>query len=281
MEQQESTVRLPRFADDRWYSADAATLRADVQTWLSDAPHTTLPGPVVGLVAPHAGHFFSGHVAAAAFTTLSPFDIDTVILLGPDHRGAVSGGIGISHFETWRTPLGDTPINWDQVRRIENQLPLEILTDDREHSLEIELPFLQMALANFQLIPLIMGTQSAETCRRLAEVIVATLDNPSRVMLIASSDLSHFFDDTTARALDETTLQFILNLDAAGLLAHVAAGHHRHEALACGAGPIAVVIHVAQALGATTAHLIKYATSADAHPARDSVVGYAALAFCK
>lgn len=281
METQKSTVRLPRFADGRWYSADADDLRADIQTYFDEAPDTALPGPVVGLVTPHAGHFFSGHVAAAAFATLPLNAFDTVILLGPDHRGAAYGRIATPHHKKWRTPLGDIPIDWELLGRIQNQFPLKILTDDSEHSLEIELPFLQLALNNFQLVPLMMGTQETAACHNLAQAIVSALDNKKRTLLVASSDLSHFFDDPTARALDQSTLQFVLAMDAPGLLTHVAAGHQRREPLACGAGPIAVVIKAAQALGATTAHLIKYATSADIYPEKDSVVGYAAIAFCQ
>jgi AmmeMemoRadiSam system protein B len=96
--------------------------------------------------------------------------------------------------------------------------------------------------------------------------------------LVASSDLSHYFDDETARRLDQMTLQFILDLDGDGLVQHVEAGRRRGQPLACGAGPIAVVIHAAKALGATQARLLKYATSADVQPRKDRVVGYAAVA---
>jgi len=281
--EQQSTVRLPRFADGRWYSADPIDLRTDIRAYLGNASQTTLPGPVVGLVAPHAGHFFSGHVAAAAFAALPPDAFNTVILLGPDHRGITAGRIAALRYQAWRTPLGDTPINWDMLGRLQNQFPLKLLSADNEHSLEIELPFLQLALTNFQLVPLLMGDQSAETCRQLAKAIVSALTASDCALLVASSDLSHFFDDSTARALDKATLQFALDMDPAGLLEHVAAGHRRREPLACGAGPIATVIHAAQMLGATAAHLIKYATSADAyaHADRNRVVGYAAVAFCR
>jgi hypothetical protein len=113
----------------------------------------------------------------------------------------------------------------------------------------------------------------------LFKVIAARPDE--RILLVASSDLSHYFDDSTARQLDQTTLQFILNLDADGLVHHVEAGRRRGEPYACGAGPIAAIIHAAVGLGANQATLRKYATSADVYPHKDRVVGYAAVAFSK
>ncbi|MBE7472142.1 MAG: AmmeMemoRadiSam system protein B [Anaerolineae bacterium] len=282
-----SAVRPPRFADDRWYSSDGNQLREEIQTYFTGAPAS--PAGLMGLIAPHAGYFFSGHVAGAAFAGLTPGAFDTVILIGPDHRGAALGSIATPNAAVWRTPLGDIPVDWDMLQVLHAEIGLTFLPSDEEHSLEVELPFLQMALERFQLIPLMMGDQSPAICRRLGEALVKTLAPPPegeaggerRVLFVASSDLSHYFDDDTARRLDQTTLQFILKLDAAGLLEHVTQGRRQGQPLACGAGPIAVVIQAAAALGATEATLLKYATSADAHPHRDRVVGYAAVAISK
>jgi hypothetical protein len=277
-------LRRPHFADDMWYSSDGADLRQQIQGYFAAAP----PGPtgLLGLVAPHAGYFFSGHVAGAAFAGLTPGAFETVILIGPDHRGAASGGLATPQVEAWRTPLGDIPVDWELLQAIQAEINLTLLAADEEHSLEVELPFLQLTLQHFKLVPLMMGDTSAETCRRLGEALVKILSSPlkgreHRVLFVASSDLSHYFDDDTARRLDQTTLQFILNLDPAGLLAHVAHGRRQGQPFACGAGPIAVVIHAAAGLGATRATLLKYATSADAHPRKDRVVGYAAVAISK
>jgi hypothetical protein len=129
-----------------------------------------------------------------------------------------------------------------------------------------------------------MGDQSLETCRRLAEALVK-ITSPLlqgegvgvRFLLVASSDLSHYFDDDTARQLDQTTLQFILKLDADGLVQHVEAGRRQGQPYACGAGAMATVIHAAKSWGATQASLRKYATSGDVSPHRERVVGYAAV----
>ncbi|NJN95715.1 MAG: AmmeMemoRadiSam system protein B [Anaerolineales bacterium] len=279
-----SKLRPPRFADDRWYSSDGDQLREEVQTYFGDAPAS--PTGLMGLIAPHAGYFFSGHVAGAAFAGLSPGAFDTVILIGPDHRGAAPGDVSSPEAGVWRTPLGDIPVDWDMMQALDAEISLTVLPNEEEHSLEVELPFLQTALEHFQLVPLMMGDQSPGTCRRLGEALVKIVplflqDEGRKVLFVASSDLSHYFDDDTARRLDQTTLQFILDLDAAGLLEHVIQGRRQGQPLACGAGPIAVIIQAATALGATEATLLKYATSADAHPLKDRVVGYAAVAISK
>ncbi|MCL4298186.1 MAG: AmmeMemoRadiSam system protein B [Anaerolineae bacterium] len=283
-------IRQPHFADDMWYSSDSAQLQLDLQNYFAGTP--SHPAGLLGLVAPHAGYFFSGHVAGAAFAGLTPGACDTVVLIGPDHRGAAPGAISTLRVAAWRTPLGDIPVNWDLLQAIQDEMNLELLSTDEEHSLEVELPFLQMALRQFKLVPLLMGIQSPEICRRLGAALVNAIRRASspqseeiegdgNVLLVASSDLSHYFDDDTARRLDQTTLQFILKLDADGLVRHVEAGRHQGQPFACGAGPIAVIIHTAAALGATQATLLKYATSADAHPRKDRVVGYAAVAISK
>ena len=290
------SIRQPRFADDRWYSSDPARLQMDIQGYLAAASLEPGSGQLMGLVAPHAGYFFSGPVAGAAFAHLSLAIFETVILIGPDHWGAAPRKISTPRVDVWRTPLGDIPIAWDILQILQNEIELKLLPTDEEHALEVELPFLQMTLKTFRLVPLMMGDQSPQICRRLSAALVKTIralqNNQGKlsssqegsignILFVASSDLSHYFDDDTARRLDQTTLQFILDLDADGLVHHVEAGRRQGQPFACGAGPIATIIHTAKALGATQARLIKYATSADAYPSKDRVVGYAAVAISK
>jgi hypothetical protein len=281
-------VRQPHFADDLWYSSDGSQLQLDIQNYLAETPPS--PTSLIGLVAPHAGYFFSGHVAGAAFAGLTPGAFETVILIGPDHRGAAPGEISTLKVDAWHTPMGDIQVDWELLQALQAEISVSLLSTDEEHCLEVELPFLQMTLKQFKLAPLMMSDQSPETCRRLGAALVRAIRSQSSphvggiegsILLVASSDLSHYFDDDTARHLDQTTLHFILNLDAEGLARHVEAGRRQGRPFACGAGPIAVIIHAATALGATQAILLKYATSADAHPHKDRVVGYAAVAISK
>jgi AmmeMemoRadiSam system protein B len=277
----ELRIRQPHFADGMWYSATAPQLQREIQGYLEQAPASPDLGEVVGLVAPHAGHYFSGRVAGAAFASLKHGAFETVILIGPDHRGSTLGQIATPDVEAWRTPLGDIPVDRDFLQTLQNEINLKLLSSDNEHSLEIELPFLQMTLKDFKLVPLMMGDQSPSTCRQLADALakVINTDRFSSTLLVASSDLSHFFDDDTARRLDKDTIQFMLNLDGDGLIRHSMTSPRGEGA--CGAGPVATIIHAAKALGANQAHLLKYATSGDVHPRKDSVVGYAAVAFSK
>ena len=275
-------IRQPHFADNMWYSANPTQLETDIQTYLADPPTDT--AKPIGLVAPHAGYFFSGHVAGASFGGLPPHSYETVILLGPDHRGAAIDQTSTPNAATWRTPLGDIPVAWDIITEIRSQMKLTLLPTDDEHSLEVELPFLQNALKQFNLVPLMMGDQSLPTCQKLSQAIINALTathSTNSTLLVASSDFSHFFNNDAARKLDLETIQFILNLDTPGLIRHVETGRAKRKPLACGSGPIATVMLAAQALGATQANLLKYATSADVHPDKSRVVGYAALSFTR
>ncbi len=275
-------IRRPQFADDMWYSSQADRLQQDIQAYLEQATPELEPERLLGLVAPHAGHRFSGHVAGAAFAPLGPDAFERVVLVGPDHRGAAMGQLATPAVDAWRTPLGDVPVDWGFLEALRQEIELRHLSGDEEHSLEIELPFLQVALAEFELVPLIMGDQSIAACRRLGEALAALIGpEEQRTLLVASSDLSHFFHDDTARQLDEETLQLVLTMDADGLVRHVEQGRRRGEPLACGGGPIAAIIHAARGLGATEARLIKYATSADVAHNKERVVGYGAVALVK
>lgn len=275
-------VRQPRFADDMWYSGSAKKLSAAIDRYLATEPPDLIPENLLGLVVPHAGHRFSGHVAGSGFGYLKPNTFDTVILLGPDHRGAAPGRTSTPAADLWRTPLGDIPVAWELLDPLRKELSLAVVDDDDEHSLEIELPFLQKKLETFRLVPLMMGSQSFQTCQQLSAVLVSALQRNGRhALFVASSDLSHFFDDDTARRLDTATIEYVLNMDARGLIEHVASGRLHGQPLACGAGPIATVILATRALGAIQAHKLKYATSADVYPDRSRVVGYAAIGFTR
>jgi hypothetical protein len=275
-------IRQPQFADNAWYSADPAQLTANITQYLSPEPLPFEPEQLLGLVVPHAGHRFSGHVAGAAFAALQPGLFDTVILLGPDHRNVAAGRTATTDVKLWRTPLGDTAVAWEILEPVHKTLWLARPPADEEHSLEIELPFLQFTLGQFRLIPLMMSDQSYAIAQQVSRILLdACREQHHRPLFVASSDLSHYFDDTAARKLDAETIDFILNLDARGLLDHIHRGRLARQPLACGAGPIAAAILAARAQGATQAHLLKYATSADVHPDPSRVVGYAAIAFTK
>ena len=273
---EQASSRPAYHADDRWYPASATALRRAVQSYIEQAAAQELGGEVVGLVCPHAGYFFSGHVAGAAYRQVSGGTYDTVVLIGPDHTGVALGELALPDYAAWHTPLGDVAVDGELAAALEQRVRLRRLRREREHSLEVQLPFLQVALADFKLLPLMMGDQTPATCRQVGQC-VAELVRDRKVLLVASTDLSHFQPDHLARQTDAHTLSYALDFDPQGL----AEALERGEAQACGGGPVAAVMFAARQLGAARVHQVKYATSADVWDDRSRVVGYAALALTK
>jgi AmmeMemoRadiSam system protein B len=273
----ELSVRPALCADNRWYPASAGELRREVSGHIDRAALLDLAsGSVVGLIAPHAGYFFSAHVAGAGYRQVRGGDYDTVVLIGPDHTGAAMGGLALPDFAVWRTPLGDVPVDGELVALLERRVALRRVRRDQEHSLEVQLPFLQVALGDFKLLPIMMGSQSPEACHEMG-LAVADAVRERRPLLVASTDLSHYQPDPVARDLDQHTLSYVLNFDPQGLVQALTRG----EAHACGGGPVAAVMFAARELSATQARLVKYATSGDVWTDRAQVVGYASVVLTK
>jgi AmmeMemoRadiSam system protein B len=272
----EPKVRSPVCADDRWYPAAPKALRRQVKEYIASAPALELPGDVVGLVAPHAGYFFSGHVAGAGYRQVQRDSFETVVLIGPDHRGITFGGFAFADYDAWRTPLGDVPVDAEVVAALDERLSLKRVERDSEHSLEVQLPFLQTALTEFKLVPIMMGDPSPAACQELGLAVAdAVRDRPA--LLVASTDLSHFYGYDHAKRLDKHTLEPILDFDPEGLAEDL----KRTQAYACGGGPVVAVMIAARELGASQAHLVKYANSGDVWEDKSQVVGYAAVALTR
>jgi len=195
-----------------------------------------------------------------------------VVLVGPDHRGIAAGGLAYADFDAWHTPLGDVPVDRELITALDNRLSLRRIGRDSEHSLEVQVPFLQTALADFKLAPIIMGDPSPAACRELGQA-VADMVGERKALLVASTDLSHYHPYDDAKRLDERTLEYILDFDPEGL----ADALTRSQAHACGGAPVAAIMIAARDLGANQAHLVKYANSGDVWHDKDQVVGYAAV----
>jgi AmmeMemoRadiSam system protein B len=268
------SVRPAMYADDRWYPAAADPLREEVTGYMERAPALDLPGAVMGLIAPHAGYFFSGHVAGASYRQIRGQKYDAVVLVGPDHQGVTYGRLAIADFDAWHTPLGDVPVDADLVAALDEQLPMRHIARDSEHSLEVQLPFLQIALGDFKLLPLLMGDQSPAACQNLGRAIADAVED-LHALLVASTDLSHYHTYKDATQLDKSTLQYVLDFDPTGLVEALT----HDQAHACGGGPVAAIMFAARDMGATRAHLVKYANSGDVWDDKSRVVGYAAAVF--
>ena len=261
-----------------WYPGAPSILRRDIENYFDLAPDLELEGEVVGLIAPHAGYTYSGQVAANVYKLIRGKKYDAVIVVGPSHRIAFHG-VSIFSKGAYETPLGIVPVAEELAEKIKilsktvADIPEAHL---QEHSVEIQLPFLQVALGDFSFIPLVMGDQNAKTCRELAEAIHKA-SHGKKILIVGSSDLSHFYNDNMAKKMDAVVLRHLKDGDAVGLLASLEQG----TAEACGGGPMVVAMLVARMMNANKAHLLKYANSGDVTGDKSSVVGYAAAVYCK
>ena len=259
-----------------WYPEDPSILRGDIARYIKNVPDRELTGDVVGLIVPHAGYMYSGQVAAHAYKLIQGKKYDAVILIGPSHRVAF-GGVSICSQGAYETPLGVIPVDENiacEMKRLSSIIIDLPAAHAREHSLEIQLPFLQIALGAFPFIPLVMGDQNVATCRELVDA-VCQVAKDCHVLIVASSDLSHFHDYKKAKELDGIVLRHIQDIDAEGLLDSLA--HDKTEA--CGGGPMAVTMLAAHKLGAPQSLLLKYANSGDVTGDKSSVVGYASAVY--
>ncbi|HWQ12957.1 MAG TPA: AmmeMemoRadiSam system protein B [Roseiflexaceae bacterium] len=260
----------------RWYPADPEALAGEVDRYLEQASARMPAGRIWGLLVPHAGLRYSGPVAAHAFRCVREAVPELVALVGPLHEPARAPLLTTAH-DAYRTPLGLVEVDRQAVHRLHERLAerlgrgLTQLRDDREHSLEIELPFLQRVLGRFHLLPVMVATQRPQIAVALGEALADVLRG-HRALLIASSDLSHYRAAHEAAVLDRELLRRITALDPQGVLAAEAEG----AGYACGAGAIAAVLWAAQALGADHATVLCYGTSAAATGDYSAVVGYGA-----
>lgn len=230
----------------------------------------------IGVVSPHAGYVYSGAVAGEVFSSiLVP---KRSILFCPNHSGA-GEDIAVMSRGTWLMPWGEVPIDEEMAVRLKGACPL--LREDpsahaREHSIEVQIPFLHRFRPDIRIVPVALGRLSLEECRELGERVAdAVSGDAERPLLVASSDMSHYVPDAVARKKDRKAIDRMLALDPEGLYRTV-----RAERISmCGVLPATVVLYAALRLGATSARLIRYATSGDVSRDFDQVVGYAGLAF--
>jgi AmmeMemoRadiSam system protein B len=260
-----------------WYPGSPEALARSVDAQLAAATSVRPAGDLVALIVPHAGHRYSGAVASQAFHLLRGISIDTVVILSPMHQ-PYPGRILTSAHPAYQTPLGTVSVDSETLEAIEAALPnglrLERVARDTEHSLEIELPFLQRALSGpFRLVPLMLRDQSAITAEALGRALAVTLRDRS-CLLVASSDLSHFYPDAVARDLDAYLLSRVEAFDPRGVIEAEEDG----KGFACGRAAIAAALWAARGLGASRVHVLGYANSGEVTGDTASVVGYGAAA---
>ena len=268
-------IRRPAVAGS-FYPADPATLARQVRELLNRASKEEIPGKIVALVSPHAGYLYSGQVAAQAFKLVEGADFETVIVVAPSHRVFFQGA-SVYDRGGFETPLGTVSVDKDLCRKImaESEI-LRFLPQghSQEHSLEVQLPFLQGALGKFSLAPIVIGDQSFATCQKVGQAIARGAKGKN-VLLVASTDLSHFHSYDRAVKIDQVLLEDIRAYDPEKLQQDL----QEEKAEACGGGPVIAVMIASRELGANESRVLSYRNSGDVTGDRSGVVGYAAAVF--
>jgi AmmeMemoRadiSam system protein B len=277
---QDKGVREPILPDQGWYPKDPDKLRSTIEDYLAKAEVSPVKGGIVGTVVPHAGHIYSGHVAAYAYRLIRGMDFKRVILIGPSHHIPFRG-VSANQQSGYKTPLGVVPVDQVFARKLlEADSIIKWVPEAHavEHSLEIQIPFLQVVLKNFQIVPILMGQQDYDTCTRLAEALSKAMAGDQRkTLLLASTDLSHFHTDQQARVLDHKFIEHVKEFDPKGLYQSLASG----TCEACGGGPVVAAMLASMERGATRCVVLNYANSGDVTGDRSQVVGYVSALFVK
>ena len=268
-----------------WYEANPQALARSVDAYLDQASLPDLPGEVIALIAPHAGHIYSGAVAGYAFAAVRGLTPDLVAVVSPMHHLYAQPLLTTAH-GAYLTPLGEIPVDLKALSDLDVRLREKLgfgltpVANDPEHALEIELPFLQRAIKSaFHLLPVMLRVQSPEVARQLGEARAETLRalRGKTALLVASTDLSHFYSQATANELDSAMLEQVAAFSPEGVFDVEKSG----KGEACGIGALAAVLWAARALGADTVKVLHHATSGDVTGDFKRVVGYGAAVALK
>jgi MEMO1 family protein len=280
---QEKNIR-PAAVAGQFYPSNGVMLKLAIQKFISDAVPATVENPLA-LVVPHAGYIFSGQIGADAYRQVSGRHYDVVVILGTNHTTAGFNGISLYPKGAYQTPLGSV--------QIEESIPRALMSEDsdcvarpdvqeREHSVEVQVPFVQVLFPAARIVPVVVGTEDLEVCSHFGQSLARAIKG-REVLIVASSDLSHYPSYEDAIAVDRLTLEAIVRLDPMGLSRQLRTS--RNQGLrnlvtcACGEPPVLAAIVAAKALGATRGVVLSYANSGDtAAGDRARVVGYGAVA---
>jgi MEMO1 family protein len=262
-----------------WYEGNAKSLAHAVDEYMNKAKLPALEGEVVAVIAPHAGHRYSGGIAGYAFAALRKRSPELVAVISPFHNLAPYPLITTAH-DAYGTPLGNIEVDkaaLAELSQVNLDIPVTPVRADREHSLEIELPFLQRALSgDFKLLPIMIYAQQVDVARKLGLALAEVLKGKNAV-LVASTDLSHFHDQLTAERFDREMLRRFEAFDPEAIFEAEQTG----KAFACGHGAVAAVLWAARELGANKVKVLQHATSGDVMGDYSSVVGYGAAVVLK
>ncbi len=268
-------IKLPNVSG-QFYDADPKKLSASITTYLKAAGVTPGVEHVDILIAPHAGYVFSGPVAGYSFKAVSQKEYKTIILLAPSHFYDFAG-VSVWTKGGFQTPLGIVQVDEEFTSRliqIDKKYSFDPQAFEKEHSLEVEIPFLQKTFSDFKIVPLILGQMSFAACEELANALNLLIADRKDILVVVSSDMSHYRDGKTARVMDHETLEIINQLKAKELYLQCALG----KLEMCGFVPVTTALLLAQQRG-LKAQVLKYAHSGDITGDNNRVVGYGSVIF--
>jgi AmmeMemoRadiSam system protein B len=266
-----------------WYPGSESGLASTIDQYLERVEQPPIEGELLAVISPHAGYAYSGQTAAYAYHQLQGRRVDTVVLMGPSHRAWV-GDYAVNTEEAYETPLGLIPLDQEWIADLSGRVSLQRIRRDAEHSLEIQLPFLQRVVGEFTLVPIMMSADDAAVASRLALALadIARLrgETGRRTLFVASSDLHHVEDYGEVVRRDQAVVEAIAAYD----LESIATVLMGPRSTVCGRIPILAALHAAQALGADSARVLYHTNSGDVSGDRRSgqyTVGYMAAAIYK
>jgi len=272
----ENFIRPPAVAG-LFYPADRNVLKRTVEDLLAAASNVTMDekqSNIIALICPHAGYQYSGQTAGYAYASVRNKSFETVVIVSPSHREYFDG-ISVFSGNGYSTPLGTVSIDTDLRDALCNSGKGLVETSRNghrsEHAIEVQLPFLQIAIGEFKLLPIVMGDQKSQYCFSLGQLLADVLKNTNS-LIVASSDLSHYHDYQSANELDAICRDDIVRGSADDLMRDIESGNCE----ACGAGPIAAVMVASKLLGAYEWKVLHHCNSGDTGGDKFSVVGYLA-----
>lgn len=268
-------IRRPVWAG-QFYEADPARLSRLLEVWLNSAETPTVSGQVLGLVVPHAGYAYSGRVAASGYRLVRGLEVDTVVIIGPSHHYGFDG-CSIYLRGGFETPLGLTRVDENLARELSRYSGFRYIPEahEREHSVEVQVPFIQKLFPQARIVPVVMGYPTERTAQALAGALARALPG-KKALVVASTDLSHFLNRRQANEIDRQTIELIKNLDLSTLRRKV----ERQENIMCGGGPVLALLYYARKLGPARVEILDYSDSAAVGGPEDRVVGYLSAAVC-
>ncbi len=272
----DSSVRNPAVAGT-FYPADKIELSKMIDGFLSNAEQKNTEKDLIALIVPHAGYVYSGQVAAYGFKQLANRRFKRVIIIGTSHKTTFEGAV-LTDYDYFETPLGKIKVDKDFNKKLidsNKQITANNNVHDGEHCLEVELPFLQKTLNGFKIVPILFGSTNANNCIMLLNSLSSLIDKDT--LIVASTDLSHYYKYDTANILDKTGLDLIEQNDFQKYFDMIAEG----KTEACGSSAVVTTMMIASQLGANRGQILNHANSGDTSGDKTRVVGYGSIAFYK